>query len=179
ASGPPSGSFPEAARCRACASRRYTASRPLYYRPAGPPTPRFLGFEPYQKHTQEMEEISEMVYPSSTMNRRKFLLSTASAGVASVMSKKLGAQDPEIAPITVEIRTRHNEAVQRLQQWIRQPASAPQNRGVNEGCDLTMRMLRESGFNQVKKVPTEGRPGLFATLDAGAPKTLALYFMYD
>src|SRR5213596_95982 len=42
-----------------------------------------------------------------------------------------------------------------------------------------MRMLREAGFNQVKKVPTEGQPGIFATLDAGAPKTLALYFMYD
>ncbi|OLC35385.1 MAG: twin-arginine translocation pathway signal protein [Acidobacteria bacterium 13_1_40CM_56_16] len=120
-----------------------------------------------------------MVYPSSTMNRRKFLLSTASAGVASVMSKKLGAQDPEIAPITAEIRKRHNEAVQRLQQWIRQPSIAAENRGVNEGCELTMRMLREAGFNQVKKVPTEGQPGIFATLDAGAPKTLALYFMYD
>ena len=120
-----------------------------------------------------------MVYPSSSMNRRKFLLSTASAGVASVMSKKLGAQDPEIAPITAEIRKRHNEAVQRLQQWIRQPSIAAENRGVNEGCELTMRMLREAGFNQVKKVPTEGQPGIFATLDAGAPKTLALYFMYD
>src|SRR5213595_1847753 len=125
-----------------------------------------------------MEEIPEMVY-SPTMNRRKFLLSTASAGVASVMSKKLGAQDPEIAPITAEIRKRHNEAVQRLQQWIRQPSIAAENRGVNEGCELTMRMLREAGFHQVKKVPTEGQPGIFATLDAGAPKTLALYFMYD
>jgi len=126
-----------------------------------------------------LEEMPEMVYPSSTMNRRKFLLSTASAGIASVISKKLEAQDPEIAPITTEIRKRHNEAVQRLQQWIRQPSIAAENHGVNEGCELTMRMLREAGFNQVKKVPTEGQPGIFATLDAGAPKTLALYFMYD
>src|SRR5207244_6878885 len=59
------------------------------------------------------------------------------------------------------------------------PSIAAENRGVNEGCELTMRMLREAGFNQVKKVPTEGQPGIFATLDAGAPKTLALYFMYD
>src|SRR5438046_3024607 len=125
-----------------------------------------------------MEEIPEMVY-SPTMNRRKFLLSTASAGIASVISKKLEAQDPEIAPITTEIRKRHNEAVQRLQQWIRQPSIAAENHGVNEGCELTMRMLREAGFNQVKKVPTEGQPGIFATLDAGAPRTLALYFMYD
>src|SRR6266705_924023 len=120
-----------------------------------------------------------MVYPSSTMNRRKFLLSTASAGAASVMSRKLGAQDPEIAPITSEIRKRHNEAVQRLQAWIRQPSIAAENRGVNEGCELTMRMLREAGFGAVTRVPTEGQPGIFATLDAGAPHTLGLYFMYD
>src|SRR5438046_789155 len=125
-----------------------------------------------------MEEIPEMVY-SPTMNRRKFLLSTASAGIASVISKKLEAQDPEIAPITTEIRKRHNEAVQRLQQWIRQPSIAAENHGVNEGCELTMRMLREAGFNQVKKVTTERQPAILVTLDAGAPKTLALYFMYD
>jgi acetylornithine deacetylase/succinyl-diaminopimelate desuccinylase-like protein len=28
-------------------------------------------------------------------------------------------------------------------------------------------------------VPTDGQPGIFATLDAGASKTLGLYFMYD
>src|SRR5438067_4752990 len=42
-----------------------------------------------------------------------------------------------------------------------------------------MRMLREAGFSAVTKVPTEGQPGIFATLDAGAPRTLGLYFMYD
>jgi len=113
------------------------------------------------------------------MNRRNFLLSTASAGAAAVLPGMLSAQDPELAPIMAEIKKRHNEAVQRLQQWIRQPSIAAENRGMNEGCELTMRMLREAGFNQVRKVPTEGQPGVFATLDAGAPKTVALYFMYD
>src|ERR1051326_1739863 len=42
-----------------------------------------------------------------------------------------------------------------------------------------MRMLRAAGFDQVNKVPTEGHPGVFATLDAGAPKTIGVYFMYD
>ena len=42
-----------------------------------------------------------------------------------------------------------------------------------------MRMLREAGFDKVEKVPTEGHPGVFATLDAGAPKTVGIYFMYD
>src|SRR5262249_58900761 len=38
---------------------------------------------------------------------------------------------------------------------------------------------RESGFGTVTVIPTAGKPGVFATLDAGAPTTLAIYFMYD
>ena len=40
-------------------------------------------------------------------------------------------------------------------------------------------MLREAGFSDVTKSPTDGIPGVFATLDAGAPRTVGLYFMYD
>ena len=50
---------------------------------------------------------------------------------------------------------------------------------MTEGCELTMRMLRDAGFEKVTKVPTDGQPGIFAVLDAGAPRTLGLYFMYD
>ncbi len=78
-----------------------------------------------------------------------------------------------------QIAKRHDEGVERLQQWIRQPSIAAENRGMNEGCELTMRMLREAGFGQITKRPTDGQPGIFATLDAGAPRTLGLYFMYD
>jgi len=42
-----------------------------------------------------------------------------------------------------------------------------------------MRMLRDAGFQQASKIPTDGQPGIFATLDAGAPRTLGLYYMYD
>ena len=50
---------------------------------------------------------------------------------------------------------------------------------MNEGCATMMRLLREAGFESVKKMPTAGHPGVFATLDAGAPRTLGIYFMYD
>src|SRR3989442_382997 len=50
---------------------------------------------------------------------------------------------------------------------------------MNEGCELTIHMLRDAGFQQATKVPTDGQPGIFATLDAGAPRTLGLYQMYD
>src|SRR4030095_2053927 len=113
------------------------------------------------------------------MNRRNFLMTTAAASTAAGFPRILSAQDSDLKPIFAEIQKRHNEAVQRLQQWIRQPSIAAENRGVNEGCELTMRMLREAGVDQVRKGSTSGQPGIFATLDAGAPKTLALYFMYD
>jgi len=112
------------------------------------------------------------------MNRRSFIAATASAA-AFALPEIMRAEDTELAPIFKEIEKRHGEAVGRLQQWIRQPSIAAENRAVNEGCDLTMRFLRDAGFDSVKKVPTEGQPGIFATLDAGAPRTFAVYFMYD
>ena len=89
------------------------------------------------------------------------------------------SQQSDLTPIFREVERRHDEAVQRLQEWIRQPSIAAENRGMNEGCELTMRMLRDAGFQQVTKLPSDGQPGIFATLDAGAPRTLGLYFMYD
>src|SRR5204863_407369 len=56
---------------------------------------------------------------------------------------------------------------------------AAENNGMNEGCELTMRLLKDAGFNTATKVSTDGQPGIFATLDAGAKHTVGLYFMYD
>jgi acetylornithine deacetylase/succinyl-diaminopimelate desuccinylase-like protein len=103
-------------------------------------------------------------------------------GAAIIMSANAmgrSAYEGDLAPIRSEVAKRHDEAVQRLQMWMRQPSIAAENLGMNEGCELTMQMLREAGFQQASKVPTDGQPGIFATLDAGAPKTLGLYFMYD
>lgn len=85
----------------------------------------------------------------------------------------------KLDPIYREIERRHDEGVARLQTWIRQPSIAAENRGVADGCALTMQMLSDAGFHQVEQIPTDGQPGIFATLDAGAKRTVALYFMYD
>jgi len=84
-----------------------------------------------------------------------------------------------LEPVRAEIKKRRDEAVRRLQQWIHQPSIAAENRGVSEGCDLTIHLLRDAGFQQATRVPTDGQPGIFATLDAGAPRSVGLYFMYD
>jgi acetylornithine deacetylase/succinyl-diaminopimelate desuccinylase-like protein len=113
------------------------------------------------------------------LDRRAFLQETSAAAAALAVPSRVWTQQSDLAPIVAEITKRHDESVQRLQEWMRQPSIAAENRGMNEGCDLTMRMLRDAGFQQVTKIPSDGQPGIFATLDAGAPRTLGLYFMYD
>jgi len=113
------------------------------------------------------------------IDRRAFLEDAAAAAVAIALPGRARKGEPDLTPVFAQIAKRHDEGVERLQQWIRQPSIAAENRGMNEGCELTMRMLREAGFGQVTKLPTDGQPGIFATLDAGAPRTLGLYFMYD
>lgn len=113
------------------------------------------------------------------MNRRDFL-TTAAVGAATLAFPRFAeAADPDLKPVWAQIEKRHDESLHRLQEWIRQPSIAAENRGMTEGCDLTMRMLRDAGFENVTKVPTDGQPGIYATLDAGAPRTLGVYFMYD
>ncbi len=112
------------------------------------------------------------------LTRRTFVGSTLSAGAAVLIAGRSQAASDRAA-IYKQIEQRHDEAVQRLQAWIRQPSIAAENRGMTEGCDLTMRMLREAGFQHVERRPTDGQPGIFASLDAGAKRTIGLYFMYD
>src|SRR5262249_7620114 len=82
-------------------------------------------------------------------------------------------------PLASEITRSHDVNVQRLQAWIRQPCIAAESKGYDTGVPFFLQMLRDAGFQKVEQVPTSGKPGVFATLDAGAKKTLALYFMYD
>lgn len=129
----------------------------------------------------EFEELDGAADVETAADRRTFLQGAAASAAALALPRwprgSVAADDMDA--ITVEIAKRHDEAVKRLQTWIKQPSIAAENRGMAEGCELTMNMLREAGFEQVKKVPTDGQPGIFATLDAGVPRTVGLYFMYD
>jgi acetylornithine deacetylase/succinyl-diaminopimelate desuccinylase-like protein len=111
-------------------------------------------------------------------SRRDFLGTSAAAAAALSLPRLSFAAEP-LAAVKSEVAKRHGEGVQRLQEWVKQPSIAAENRGMSEGCDLMMRLAREAGFASVTKTPTDGQPGVFATLDAGAPRTVGLYFMYD
>jgi len=144
---------------------------------------------PTSEDTQVKHRSGNVVSPSnkpaarggifSAANRRNFLRGAAATAAALAMPRWAHTDPGDLDDIRAEIEKRHEEAVKRLQTWIRQPSIAAENRGMNEGCELMIEMLRDAGFSGVKKMPTEGQPGVFATLDAGAPKTLGLYFMYD
>lgn len=82
-------------------------------------------------------------------------------------------------PVHAEVAKRHGEAVERLRRWIALPTIAAEGVNTEEGLQMMMALLREAGFQKVERVPTDGKPGVFATLDAGAPRTVGLYFMYD
>jgi len=99
-------------------------------------------------------------------------------GAVAMLPRRASAA-ANLKPIYDQVEKRHDEALARLQEWIRQPTIAAENRGITEGRDLTMRLLRDAGFGKVESVSTDGHPGIFATLDAGAPRTMGLYFMYD
>jgi len=83
------------------------------------------------------------------------------------------------AAIKAEIGKRHDESLKRLQDWIALPSIAAENRNSKEGAEYMAKLARDAGFQKAEIVQTDGKPGVFATLDAGAKKTVGLYFMYD
>src|SRR6266480_4846760 len=110
------------------------------------------------------------------MNRRRLLAVMIVAGIAS--SGTASAQD-DLADIKAQVAKQHDESVKRLQDWIHQVSIAAEDRGYPEGAENMANLARAAGFQKATVISTDGKPGVFATLNAGAAKTIGLYFMYD
>jgi len=110
---------------------------------------------------------------------RRFVLGAAAGTAALAVSRKAALAAAAPAPVLAEVSRRQAEALQRLQAWIQQPCIAAENRGYDTGFPFFLQLLREAGFQKVERAETTGKPGVFATLDAGAARTIGLYFMYD
>src|SRR2546430_6517491 len=110
------------------------------------------------------------------MTNRPFLALAIAAAFAT--NQTLLAAD-DLGPIKAEITKRHDEALQRLQDWIKLPSIAAENLNSAEGAEYMAKLAKDAGFQQATVIQTDGKPGVFATLDAGAAKTVGLYFMYD
>jgi acetylornithine deacetylase/succinyl-diaminopimelate desuccinylase-like protein len=108
--------------------------------------------------------------------KTKLLIFATALAVAAIHSY---AATDNHADIKAEVTKRHDEAVKRLHDWIAQVSIAAENRGYPDGAEYMAKLARDAGFQKADVITTDGKPGVFATLDAGAPKTVGLYFMYD
>jgi acetylornithine deacetylase/succinyl-diaminopimelate desuccinylase-like protein len=104
----------------------------------------------------------------------------ALAVAANFASPALAAPSAkERAALSAALTAGHGATIHRLKQWIALPTIAAEGRNVAEGADYMKQLALDAGFQQARIVKTDGVPGVFATLDAGAKDTLAVYFMYD
>jgi acetylornithine deacetylase/succinyl-diaminopimelate desuccinylase-like protein len=112
------------------------------------------------------------------MNRKTIAAVIAALATLAAANHSYAAGN-DLSDIRREITKRHDEAVKRLQDWIALPSIAAENRNYPAGAETMAKLGRDAGFQQATVINTEGKPGVFATLDAGAAKTVGLYFMYD
>ena len=114
------------------------------------------------------------------LTRRDFLHTGMAGAAAMALSGPNGLLAPgDYDAVVFEIARRHDATLQMLRDWIALPSIAAENRNYPQGAEYMARLARDAGFGRVDIIPTAGKPGVFATLDAGAASTLALYFMYD
>src|SRR5688572_10032271 len=71
-------------------------------------------------------------------------------------------RDAVIAQITAQ----HATTVKMLQDWIALPSIAAESLNYPQGPEYMAKLARDAGFQHVEVVPTAGKAGVFATLDA-------------
>src|SRR5690348_7728896 len=103
----------------------------------------------------------------------------ALACTALLIAPTAFANDAQLATLRKQVAAQHDTTVQRLRDWIALPSIAAENLNYPQGADYMAKLLTDAGFQHVETIKTDGKPGVFATLDAGAPKTIGVYFMYD
>jgi len=109
---------------------------------------------------------------------RQFICCGFAIAISLPVTRAYSAAD-DLADVKAQVAKQHDESVKRLQDWIKQVSIAAEDRGYPEGADYMIQLLKDAGFQKAERIETEGKPGVFATFDAGAPKTVGLYFMYD
>src|SRR5262245_3931034 len=116
---------------------------------------------------------------SMSTNRRHLLQGAAAMVPLALVPGLARAETPDRAALQRAVDDAHDDTVALIQEWIANPTIAAEGLNVDKGADYMAQLARDAGFDRADVVKTSGVPGVFATLDAGAAKTLALYFMYD
>ncbi len=113
------------------------------------------------------------------MNPRSVLMATVASATCLLANQTAWPAESGFSDIRAVVAQQHDEGVKRLQEWIRLPSIAAEDLGYPDGAEHMAKLLKDAGFQKATIVHTDGKPGVFATLDAGAANTVGLYFMYD
>jgi acetylornithine deacetylase/succinyl-diaminopimelate desuccinylase-like protein len=114
--------------------------------------------------------------------RNNNLRAALTAGLISVLCAStyaLADDNDDYTAIRKAAEAGREESIKRIQDWIALPSIAAENLNMMEGAQYMVKLAREAGFDHTEIVPTDGHPGVWATMDNGAERTLAIYFMYD
>ncbi|HEX8643698.1 MAG TPA: M20/M25/M40 family metallo-hydrolase [Allosphingosinicella sp.] len=117
---------------------------------------------------------------SFAADRRTVLTGAATAALiapGAALAQSRRSRDREAIAAAAEAG--YQASVARIQEWIRLPTIAAERLNIAEGADNMARLATEAGFTRVRKVATGGVPAVFGVIDAGAPRTVGIYFMYD
>src|SRR2546423_13835872 len=105
-------------------------------------------------------------------NLRNALVAMIAASLSLIVSNHSCAASEDLADVRNEIGKRHVEAVKRLRDWIALPSIAAEDRNYPAGAEYMAKLARDAGFQTATVINTDGKPGVFATLDAGAKKKI-------
>ena len=106
------------------------------------------------------------------MNRRQAMKSLAAAVAAPPFLQ------PENADIHAHIEQSFDAHLEAVQNFIRQKSISSENVGVRECAEYLADILRRLGAS-AELAETDGFPVVWGFYDAGAPRTLAVYSLYD
>ena len=123
--------------------------------------------------------MSDTSDPRDAPIDRRTMLKAGAASAALLTPGAALAQSGDMAAIRRAVEAGRDASVRRIQDWIKNPSIAAENLNMPAGADYMVRLARDAGFQKAEVVPTSGHPGVFATLDAGARRTMGIYFMYD
>ena len=109
----------------------------------------------------------------------RFMVSTGAAALMALAAGPAAAETPDRDTILATVKAQRSQTIEALRDWIALPTIAAEKRNTAEGAEYMRQLALDAGFQHAEIVPTDGVPGVFATLDAGAQTTLGIYFMYD
>ena len=101
---------------------------------------------------------------TNDISRRDFVHDTLKTAAAFAVTPSLsflsGSSKDDVLK---QIPLQHDQMVKLLRDWIAVPSIAAENRGYPQGPEYMAMLAREAGFQNVKLVPSAGKPGVFGT----------------